>query len=427
MYRQSLTPLRIKSHTIHNTNLSKPLNLYNHISTFYNSVHPTTSFRILCGLISIVIMCNILIWIEVSTLVPFFISALLVVIFISHREWYQKLKNNSLIFLIVITVLLGIQMLFLDGLGSMVSNNISYVIGIFIYCLKDNYKEYMLLKITKIFGYILTASIICYFIFLIHPFPPFMMLDHPYGYLNHQCYIFFILPTYYIIPRFSGPFIEPGHIAMFSCFILYANQFRFRKNKLLYSYLITVFLSFSLAGYILLLISFMFHKRIKLKTIMIFLSILLFSLVFVTKIWNDGNNPINDLIVLRLKFDDKRGIAGNNRNMYDTDNYFNKTVSSGKILYGIGLREFMELNKLKIIGGAGYKIFMIQYGVFGTFLVLCYYFVIAYNFKYNTYSLLFLCLLIVCFIQRAYPYWLAWLVPYISSFNKFNIVNRNSL
>lgn len=377
-------------------------------------------FNLMLFLITFVILNNLLIWIEINEFVIFFSSYFVIGILFKNNSWYDKKRVRVLNYIFVIIILLALQMVFLDGITSMIANISGYIIGGCIFCLKDELKEEILLYVTRTFGWILAVAIFFYLIYLVHPYPSVMTLKHPYGYFNHECYIFFILPSFHIIPRFSGPFIEPGHIAMFSCFILYANRFQFKKYKILYSFLLTILISLSLAGYVLLIVGYMFYRRVSFRTLFIAGLMGGMILLFVTKIWNDGKNPVNELIVLRLQYDDEKGIAGNNRDLHDTDQFFEKAMSSGLLITGMGLRKFMELNSLDIIGGAGYKIFILQYGFIGCFLVFCYYGIIAYNFKKNIFSLLFLALLMICFLQRAYPYWLAWLIPFVTAFNRFN-------
>lgn len=372
-----------------------------------------------CMIISI--MQNLLCWIDLGTL---FYSGLITFSLVLCMLFYQKWCLNELVYpgmvLVLITSLFVDQVLYTDGPIPAITKGVIFALGIGLFSLKWEYKQRLLKTVTDFFGILLFLSVSLYLVFLVVDIPPYGILSTPYGYEDHSNYILFILPCNYFIPRFSGPFIEPGHLAIFCCFILYANKFCFKSNKLLYVYIFAIFISLSLAGYVLLLSAYILFVRIKLKTV--FVSILLGILIVlgVTQVWNEGDNPIYELIFKRLEYDDNKGIAGNNRTMYGTDEYFKRYIGSNDSLIGIGAKKYGEMQKNNIIGGAGCKVFIIQYGIIGTLLIFLFYLVIASCSTEKKYTYRFLLLLVICFLQRSYPEWIAWLLPYTCSFNCSN-------
>ena len=117
--------------------------------------------------------------------------------------------------------------------------------------------------------------------------------------------------------RFGSVFLEPGYLAVFLVFLLYARRFDFsiRDNRIM---LYSIILSFSLAGYVLSLLGYLFSRhvnngknRIVFKILTLGLSLLVLYLFAVS--YNGGDNDINNQIVQRLQYDKEKGISGNNR------------------------------------------------------------------------------------------------------------------
>ncbi len=69
----------------------------------------------------------------------------------------------------------------------------------------------------------------------------------------------------------------------------------------------------------------------------VILSVVSFVSVYVvTDLWNDGDNPVNILIFERLQYDEKKGIAGNNRTVQATDKLFSTSSKYGELWLGLG-------------------------------------------------------------------------------------------
>lgn len=374
--------------------------------------------KIICILIFLCILQGLLFW-------PFAYFPyqsplnLLTIIYILITK-FHTIHRNSYQSLWIILMGISIFQTLLDGIFISFPFILCYILGILIFSFDDNEKKHILKTITKWFAIIVVISLGAYILNLIFNLSPISILNAPWGYENHKNYFFYIVPENIFFVRFSGPFIEPGHLACFSSFLLFANKYDFQQNKVLWIIFIGIIFSLSLAGYILTIIGFLLNKKIKIKYWLGILLLLFLSHVIITKIWNDGDNIANLLIYERLAYDEDKGIAGNNRIQYNTDKYYSDMTKDGSIFWGRGNHYYRRMYKNEEIGGAGTKIYLIQYGVLGLFLTFLYYFLIASKCNNKKYAYKFLLLLSICFLQRAYPYHIYWLVPYILSLNRYN-------
>lgn len=342
------------------------------------------------------------------------ILATLALLIFNSKKWFAT--DIPIIGLFLATLLLIADSIIINGFVPSIAIAVTYFTGICLFRLKDNRKKDLLRFVTKWFGIIIGISLVVYIIWLPIRFAPFGILEKPFGYYNIYNFIFFVLPNpTSLITRFSGPFIEPGHLGMIAVFIIYANNFNFKHNRYLWAILAAVLFSLSLAGYVLLALAYLLHKGMGLKQILGGTTIAIGILYCVTNLWNNGNNPVNEKIVERLYFDEEKGISGNNRNLYATELYFAKMIEDGRIIWGLGNEQYKILQEKKIIGGAGVTVYLIYNGIIGLILVFIYYAMIAWLGIDRKFSVGFLLLICFCFMQRAYPFWMAWLVPYITS------------
>lgn len=356
------------------------------------------------------------------------IFAALSLLIFNSKKWFAT--NMPVIGLLLSTLILIADSIVLNGGIASIAIAITYFTGICLFRLNDTLKENLLDFVSKWYAIIIGISLVGYLAWLIIGFSSFGVLKNPdyTNYSDHLNYILFLLPEYHHgVTRFSGPFIEPGHLGMISSFLLYANKFNFKHKKYLWVILAGIFFSLSLAGYVLLISAYAIYRGIGIKQV-IAATILVIGTTYVcTDLWNNGNNPVNEKIIERLRYDDERMIRGNNRNLYSTELYFIKMVNDGSFIWGIGAEKYRDLQQKKIVGGAGLTVFLISNGIIGLILVLIYYSIVAFNGIDRKYALGFLCLICLCFLQRAYPFWMAWLVPYITSIHNQHLYPKNRL
>lgn len=287
-----------------------------------------------------------------------------------------------------------------------------YIQALYLYILPQKRKIDLLQFITKFYSIILGISIIVYLSTYLINLPTIgtFKAGNMEFYPPYDNYIFFVKTRLYdnFIYRFNGPFLEPGHQAMISGLLLFANKFDLKNNKLLWIPLMGILISFSLAGYIILIISYilLFVK----STVKIISSLIVFIAInfFVTEVWNGGNNPVNVLIFERLELDEDKGIAGNNRTAKITDDYFEQNIKDGKLLLGT---RGAKGDSARIVG-AGYKVYLLQNGLIALLLVALLYRCLINPKCVKRYSIAFFILICCIFMQRAYPTWYSWLLTF---------------
>lgn len=302
------------------------------------------------------------------------------------------------------------------GILSFIRAGLQIVIVAFVLFLKDNLKEELLKYFTRAIALILFVSLLAWILFLIGvPLPHFEIRNPDYEYLFDN-YYFFLADNKGLVPRFSSIFLEPGHIGIITAFLLYANRFNLKRIEVLVIFIATIF-TLSLAAYILTFISAFYFVIIKSKrkiiSIIIFISIVLTGVYYFSYLNSD--NVVNNLIFARLKYKDG-DISGNDRSSYDFNAYFNSFVKTNDVIIGIG-NDFLHMDWSK--GIAGWKVFIVQYGIIGTLLVFVFYCSLVYYNKSKS-SMMFLIVYILCFIQAAYPLWLCELFIFITAMPLLN-------
>ncbi len=283
-----------------------------------------------------------------------------------------------------------------------------YMPVLYLVQLPREYQADLLAYVTKWFAVLLIPSLIIYWITLIFTIPSFGTFVHP-NYEPFTNYLFFIKTTfdYGTFIRFNAFFLEPGHLAIVCVFLLMANKFDITHNRWLWVILTAVAFSFSLAGYLLTFAGFALMKVNSIARGISLLAVLLGFLFLVQNI-SGGNNAINELILERLKYDEDKGIQGNNRFFNNTDFEYDKALKNGDYWDGVSDKANMDL-----IGGAGYKIYILKHGLIGVFLVMAFYLAIIPSGYNRYYTLSFLFIIALCFMQNAYPGWYSWLLPYV--------------
>jgi hypothetical protein len=295
---------------------------------------------------------------------------------------------------------------------------------IFVLLLKDEIKIDLLRFLTSAMALLLFISLCAWILFLAGVQFPYSAVNFNNGQYWYNNYYFFLydLNPYFIIPRFSGAFLEPGHLGMITSLLLYANHFNLRRKEVLVLLVATIF-TFSLAAYILLIISisvFLFSKSKKsVLYITIWFGFLIIGYIFFTKL-NNGDNIVNNLIIERLQIDDGN-LSGDNRFSESMDSYFEGYIKSEDVYTGIGTAKYELLN---LGANAGYKVFLVQHGIIGTSLLFLFYLSLVFAYKSKE-AVFFLLIYILSFSQRAYALWECELLIFITAVSLFKIKNRN--
>ena len=284
-------------------------------------------------------------------------------------------------------------------------------------CVGNNIKQYALSYITKWFAYLLISSFIVYvFSFWIGSSPlesisPNMETRGPYD--NFLLYVRPVI-SHTDFRRFNGPFIESGHLGMMSAFLLFANRFDFKKiENIIIGFILLA--SFSLAGYILAFIGFFFvrYHQGKTKLLNLIMYVMLVGgFYFIGQYYNNGDNLINEKILSRLEYDEEKGITGNNRvSLYQMELYAQMYNDPTLLLMGYS-QETQDALEDDLEHGNGYQLYFIRHGLIGTLVAFAFYILSLLFAKDQKYAFLFLIFVILCFLQRTYPFWLSWIICY---------------
>ena len=291
--------------------------------------------------------------------------------------------------------------------------------------LNDKIKIDLFRFLTKSFAILLSISLFAWILFLLDISLPYFETsfnDEQYIFDNYYFFLYNHVDMILPIPRFSSVFLEPGQLGMITSFFLCGNRFDLKRKEILVIFIATIF-TFSLAAYLLLLISASVYLTIYSKKpfrnfILWGLFLFLFYSFFST--YNNGDNVVNNLIFERLQSDNGK-VAGDNRFSVEMDFYFNRFVNSEDITFGNGSEGY---NKLSLGANAGYKVFFIQYGIVGTVLIFLFYLSVVISKPTKTAWILLL-VYILCFLQAAYPLWECELILFITAIPFFKFKNIN--
>ena len=238
----------------------------------------------------------------------------------------------------------------------------------------------------------------------------------PLIYGEGEVYKFFFINHYIYIDgdpfgdkRFQSIFLEPGYFATMSSILLFVRGYDFKKKANI-CILIGILMSLSLAGYVILAIGYFMHlfeKGISLRRPLMALCLL--AIVFtIAPYINNGNNYVNEFIVKRLQYDDEKGIAGNNRFWSTTDEAFEQAILNGDIWFGLSKRDLESAN----IGGAGYKIYILQRGLISLILCMLFYILLAKKAGNKRHAIFTVILLTLIYLQACIPDAYRWLIPF---------------
>lgn len=369
---------------------------------------------------------------DFNTRYIYILALLSIVVCVMHKKktiWKSKIKGNYFVGFIFLTIYALYQNhVSLSSNANILSySNTVLLLGIF-YCVlhfNKDFKNEIISFIEKAMIILLAPAIVIFLLrFVISlPYIPMVYTDSfgndPYGLL--QNYIFLIHHTDAIadlasFPRFCGPFLEPGQLATFLAFLLYVLKYDFSK-KSRYILLIALLFSFSLAGYVLALIGAIMQKSNSIKKF-IPLIIVLGIVYVVGKNYNSGNNLLNNYILVRLEYDEEKGITGNDRSSTIADDIYENYVlkNTEYLLFG------WDKYKGDAIGGSGYIFYIINYGIFSLIFLILFYLFTSSGAKNKKEMTMFFILVILSFLQRATP--LIFYIPflYLISLDRKNLL-----
>lgn len=249
---------------------------------------------------------------------------------------------------------------------------------LFIAALHPTYKSDLLGTLYQYISILLGISVFAWIAFLLGFSWPFIPIRYgsdegglyQYLYENHFLFLVNITKSYSdAFPRFSSVFVEPGYLGCLMSVLLYLRKFKFDKTNAVF--FLSLLFSFSLASIIILVISFLFYSyRYLRKNIRPTVIGILFmgALYGIGMNYNDGDNAIKERIIDRLEYDESRqNLAGYDRSIQDTDDYFWQVfIKSDNLLFG---GKSAEINRGRDVD---WKAYIIIHGLISFILVLAF-------------------------------------------------------
>ena len=114
-----------------------------------------------------------------------------------------------------------------------------------------------------------------------------------------------------------------------------------------------------------------------------------------------------------MQIDEKKGIKGNNRVSDDVNVYYGQFLRSDNLLFGYSDVQMQKLrNSLEVWNSAGYKTFLMSYGLVRLLLILTFYYMIARFSNNKYYSMGFFIMIFIYFLATGYVFSLMWLMVY---------------
>lgn len=325
----------------------------------------------------------------------------------SRLSWNKSVSGIFLVFLIGI-LWLSFRAPVLVGVGG-----VFCLVTFFIFLgTPREVKSELLQYIKKRYAILLLISLAFYFLHIAGV--PLLSVYSDYGLYGTDNYFFFVLTHGDMggFNRFRCIFGEPGFMTLGLIPLFFAGKFNLR-DKYNLILLLAELVSFSLAGYAILVIAvlyFAFNKASEYKKhARIFLLVLaLFVSVFVVRN-QDFFDIIDANILSRVAVSETTGnIAGYNRSTEYMDWKFDQFKKTPALISGIGANAMNDMRAKTGIddngGNAGFKIYVFQYGIIGVFLFVLFYFLCFRNNRSLDNFIYLICLLLLLF-QNSYVDW----------------------
>mgnify|MGYP002620340651 CR=1 FL=1 len=339
------------------------------------------------------------------------LSAVLLVSSYGVSNMHVSLRTNQMDYLLPTTAyfILTFYQIFIRG-----QNVNAYIVNIFyvitfccLFMTRREHVKHFCDLMAKGMGGFLAVSMFFFLLYLAgFPLPSrdadFMNI---YSFAN---YYFFLIDTrtfFEIIPRFHSVFLEPGHMGTMTALLLFTQIGRWRRWYNL-SLLLATIISFSLAAYGLLVAIIFLGLWIQGKHILkqtLFSVAVIATIIAGSFVYNNGDNLLHDLIILRIEIDDGE-LAGDNR---VTDSFkadYESLLQSSDVLVG------RDRNNEEF-GNSGYRVFIYDYGLIGL-LFVCLFYLAALHTPHNMRAVVAVFIVGgMNFVVRGYPLWFANFLP----------------
>lgn len=305
------------------------------------------------------------------------------------------IKNRKFIFTPTqwITIFLSTSVFIIFPLLTNQTSFSSYVtiISFLIACiLTESEKIYTVKYVTFLLAIIIIISFPFWFFHaFIAPLPTYNEIDLTSmkgGDAIMKNHLFFVTFDNYAYERFYSMFDEPGVLGTFAAFVLFANQYNFKKKYLMVILIGGIF-TYSLAFYVLTLCGYFFHL-FKSKRNNFYSNILLVLFLCLIIFFIKDDDSFQNILVERLINIDDR-VENRSAEVTGFDNY--SFIDS---MFGKG-HSFISKN---YIVGTSYKVFFLVHGILGAISLFIIYFSLIRHKLIYLYFLLIL--FFISFMQR---------------------------
>lgn len=260
----------------------------------------------------------------------------------------------------------------------------------------------------KVMGTFLVFSLGAYLLYLVGisvDLGEMVYGDFQYLLTNHILFVsndYGFLSDYF--PRFQSVCLEPSHLGTMLVLLLQTQRGRWKTwyNLIM---LASVLLSFSLGAYAY-LVAVVFlnlwtsRKKILMKLVAVVAVIA--SVVVGSFFYNQGDNLVHNLILLRLEIDDGE-MSGNNRTTEDFDKEFESFLNSDDIWLG---RELKDDH-----GNSGYKVYLYRNGIIGLTIIMLFIFVTLSRGKDRRSTLASIIVTLLVFLVDGFISWYCRYIP----------------
>lgn len=312
--------------------------------------------------------------------------------------------------IVICTVYLYYVSLVNNGnINGYIMNGVTATIYLFLFKANKDLIRELCDIICKIMGAMLFFSIMGFILYLVGfnlPSSPASFNDGFYSYQNY--YLFMIddrmMGLQVVMPRFSSIFLEPGHLGSACTMLLMTQIGKWKKwyNIVLF---VATFLTFSLAAYVMLMALLILRAWVLNKQIIrkIIIAVTIIASVGVGSIfYNDGDNLIHNLIVMRLEIEDGE-LAGNNRTTDSFDSEYHQYLQSSDIFFGRDMDGSF--------GNSGYKVFIYENGIIGLALLILLFATILCKYSDRRHFVMSCTMCLLFFVVRGFVMWYCMFIP----------------
>jgi len=354
----------------------------------------------------------------------------------------RNYKNNVIVYSILVSIAFAFMVYFMvrlrnvGGLTGILNFIRLVVVFAFVLAMDKNEKKQIVTTSTTTYAWIVGVSMIAYLFVIAGVNLPYSVISVPDNFfyppfLNYRLFIMSTNMTDFFFQRFQSIFTEPGHLSVISALFVYVNRYELKRKSVLIIF-ISVLLSLSLAGYVLMILGYLIQMVAKsskvYKTVLKItaVTVLLIGMGFSFYVRNP-DSVFSVLIMSRVMPGEDGNIQGWNRERANFIHFYETQflVSTENILWGMNLSEAERWVLFGRGGNNSYRVFLLNNGVIALILLFLMYFsIVAITPSRLGFGLLLFCS--VSFIQRIQiPFWEMQLFLFIGAMQFFNMGSYN--